>query len=146
MSIVKREILDDLVTFRRQMDHLVDSFLGQGEFNLKKGEWVPAIDEVETDNEILVKAELPGVEEKDVSVTLIGNTLRIKGEKKSEKAEKGKHVHRMESYYGAFERTLPLPVSVDAEKIKADYNKGVLEIHLPKKPELKPKEIPVIVK
>ena len=146
MSLIKRDTFDeDLAAFRRQMDHLFESFLGRDPFDTGKGEWVPSIDEVESDREIVVRAELPGVDEKDLSVTLQGNMLTIKGEKKSEKEEKGKNFHRSESYYGAFQRTLPLTVSVDAEKIKADYKKGVLQVHLPKKPELKTREIPVLL-
>jgi len=145
VSLIKRESLDeDLVAFRRQLDHLFDAFLGREPFDLRKEHWFPTIDEVESDKEIVIRAELPGVDEKDLSVTLLGNTLRIKGEKKSEKEEKGKNFHRTENYYGTFERALPLSASVDAEKIKADYTKGVLEIRLPKKPELKAKEIPVL--
>ena len=146
MSLIKREALDDdLVAFRRQFDRLFDAFLGRDQFDPGKGQWVPSIDEVESDKEIVVRAELPGVDEKDLSVTLQGNLLTIKGEKKSEKEEKGKNFHRSESYYGSFQRTLPLTVSVDAEKIKAGYKKGVLEVHLPKKPELKAKDIPVLL-
>jgi HSP20 family protein len=93
MSLMKREPFEDLVTFRNQMDHLMDSFLGREPFDVKKGQCVPNIDEVETDKEILVKAELPGVEEKDLSVTLAGNTLDIKGEKKADKEEKFRSEH-----------------------------------------------------
>ena len=146
MTLVRWEPIEDLAAFRSQLDHLVESFLGKGPFDTKKGQWVPVVDEAETDNEIVVRAELPGVDEKDISVTLTGNTLTIKGQKKEEKEEKGKQFHRMESYVGSFERSLTLPVSVDPEKIKAECKKGVLEVHLPKRPEMKPKEIPVSVK
>jgi HSP20 family protein len=93
----------------------------------------------------VVKAEFPGMEEKDISVTLSGDNLMIKGERKSEKEEKDKQFHRIERSYGVFQRTIRLPVGVDADKIKADYVKGVLEVHLPKKAEVKPKEIPIKV-
>ncbi len=107
--------------------------------------WIPAVDVAETKDEIVVKVEAPGMDEKDISVTLSGDNLMIKGEKKSEKEEKDKHFHRIERCYGSFQRVIGLPVSVDQEKIKADYAKGVLEIRLPKKAEAKPKEIPIKV-
>ena len=135
-----------MTSMRRQMDRLMDSFFGREPMALAEERWVPAIDVAETKDEILVKAELPGTDEKDISLTLSGDNLMMKGEKKSEKEEKDKHFHRVERSYGSFQRTIALPVSVDKEKISADFKKGVLEIHLPKKPEVKPKEIQIKVK
>jgi HSP20 family protein len=83
---------------------------------------------------------LPGIDEKDLSVSLSGTNLLIKGEKKE---EKGKQFHRIERSFGSFQRTVALPVAVDSSRIKAEYNKGVLEIHLPKKPGVKPQQNPV---
>lgn len=95
-------------------------------------EWRPATDVIETDKEIVLKAELPGVKKEDVSVEIEGNTLTIKGERKEEKEEKGKKMHRVERFYGSFMRSFTLPENVDAKAIAAEMKDGVLEVHLPK--------------
>lgn len=145
MAIVKWEPLGELTTLRRQMDRLMESFFGREPLVFEREKWIPAVDVAETENEVVVKVEVPGIDEKDLSVTLSGDNLMIKGERKSEKEEKSKHFHRIERSCGSFQRVIGLPVSVDPEKIKANYVKGVLEVHLPKKAELKPKEIPIKV-
>ena len=145
MAIVKWESLGELSMLRRQMDHLMETFFGREPFGYEKEKWAPAVDVAETKDEIVIKVEVPGMDEKDLSVTLSGDNLMIKGKKKSEKEEKDKHFHRMERYCGSFQRIISLPVSVDHETIKADYVKGVLEVRLPKKAEAKPKEIPIKV-
>lgn len=138
-----------LGTLRRQMDRLFDSFMApepffDGEPLLRlHGDWRPVVDLAETDGEIVVKAELPGMNEEDVSVTISGDHLVIKGKREAEEETKDKQFHRIERSYGTFERTLPVPVSVDQRGISAEYSKGILEIHLPKKPEEKPKAIKV---
>ena len=135
-----------LTPFRRQIDRLFDSFLGQETPFSTNGDWLPSLDVEETAEEVIVKAELPGMAEKDISVTLSGNNLIIKGERKREKEEKDKHFHRIERSYGTFERVVPLPTTTDPAKIDAEYSKGVLEVHLPKKPEDMPKQIEVKAK
>ena len=144
MAIVRWEPFRELSTLRREMDRLFDSFTGR---NAEREDVVmaPSVDVIETAEEITVKADIPGIDEKDLSVTLSESNLIIKGEKKSEKEEKDKHFHRVERRFGSFERVIPIPVSVDPEKITADYRNGVMEIHLPKTPEAKPKVIPIKV-
>jgi HSP20 family protein len=93
-----------------------------------------------------VKVDVPGMEEKDLSVFVSGNDLIVKGERKLESEEKKKQYHRVERSSGMFHRMIPLPSTVDAGKIKAEDNKGVLEIHLPKKAGAKAKQIPLKVK
>ena len=100
----------------------------------------------ETENEIVVKMDVPGIDAKGISLTLSGDNLIVKGERHTEKDEKKKHFHRLERFRGIFERVLPLPLTVEKEKINAEYEKGVLEVHLPKVPEAKPKEISIKVK
>ena len=143
MNLVKWEPLTELSSMRRHMDHLMDSFFGME--NIKKDLWAPNVDVTETEDEIVVRADIPGIEEKELSISLSGDNLIVKGERKEEKESKGKHFHRIERAYGSFQRTIPMPVAVDAEKIEAECNKGVLEVHLPKKEEAKAKEIPVKV-
>ena len=141
MDLIKWDPLRELSTMRDQMDRLMGSYFRGS--RLAGDAWAPDLDVSETDEEILIKADLPGVDEKDLSVSLSGTNLLIKGEKKEEKEEKGKHFHRIERSFGSFQRTVALPVAVDSSRIKAEYGKGVLEIHLPKKSEVKPQQIPV---
>jgi HSP20 family protein len=105
--------------------------------------WAPAIDVVEKDDGFLVKVELPGVKEEDVNVTIVGGTLTIEGEKKAESEVKKKGYYYSETSYGSFSRSITIPSTVDASKIDANFDKGVLEINLPKAPEVKPKKITV---
>jgi HSP20 family protein len=108
--------------------------------------WAPAIDVVEKEDNFLVKVELPGVKEEDVSVTVAGDTLTIEGEKKAESEIKKKGYYYTEASYGSFSRSITMPSTVDSNKIEANYDKGVLEITLPKAAEVKPKRIAVAAK
>jgi HSP20 family protein len=94
--------------------------------------WSPKVNVAETEKEIQVTAELPGVEEKDVEVTIDGNALTIKGEKKAEKEEKNKDYHRIERSYGSFQRSFGLPKEVEQDKVEASFKNGVLTVKLPK--------------
>ena len=108
--------------------------------------WAPAIDILEKDDKFLVKVELPGVKEEDVDIAVAGGTLTIEGEKKTESEAKKKGYYYRETSYGSFSRSITIPSSVEINKIEANYDKGVLEIILPKAPEVKPKKIPVAAK
>jgi HSP20 family protein len=90
------------------------------------------VDITENEKEIKLSAELPGMDEKDIDVSLQNNTLTIKGEKKEEKEDKGKDCYKMERSYGSFSRSIPVPVEVETDKVEAKFNKGVLSITLPK--------------
>lgn len=109
-------------------------------------EWVPSLDVSETENNIVVKAELPGIDPKEIDISLTDDLLTIKGEKKQEKEEKDENYHRVERSYGAFTRSLRLPQEVRSEKIEANYKDGILKITLPKSEEAKRKEIKIKVK
>jgi len=108
--------------------------------------WVPAIDIFEKEDKFVVKAELPGMKEEDVDVSVVGDTLTIKGEKKSESEVKEEDYYCCERSYGSFFRSIALPSNVDTKKIEASYEDGVLEVSLPKAPEVKPKKISVSAK
>jgi HSP20 family protein len=121
------------------MNRLFDDFFGGFSLSpwapLERGVpqvFTPRVDVSETDTEIKVSAELPGMEEKDIDVSLTRDTLTIKGEKKEESEEKGKDYYRMERSYGSFTRSIPLPVEVNTDKVEATFKKGVLDITLPK--------------
>ena len=133
-------------SLRREMDKLWEDFFGGGELVAPESGWLPAVDISETKDAIKVKAELPGMEPKDVEISLTGDILTIKGEKKQKTESKDENYHRIETRYGSFSRAIRLPVAVQADKIEASYEKGVLSIVLPKKEEVKPKQIEVKVK
>ncbi len=105
--------------------------------------WIPSVDILEKDGNLMLRAELPGMNEKDIDLKIEGNTLTLKGERKMDSEDKKNNYHRVESYYGSFTRSFRLPDTLDYEKISADYKNGVLTVTLPQKPEVKPREIPV---
>jgi HSP20 family protein len=105
--------------------------------------WSPAVDIFETDNELVLKADVPEVDPKNVAIQLENGTLTLKGERKFEDQKNGKGFHRIERSYGTFTRAFSLPDTVDGEKVKADYKNGVLTITLPKKEVAKPRSINV---
>ena len=103
--------------------------------------WSPAVDIFETEGEIVVKAELPGMERKDIVLNLENNVLTVRGERRFAKETKDDNYHRIERSYGTFSRSFSIPATVDEEKIRADYRDGVLKIVLPKQEQAKPKQI-----
>jgi len=108
--------------------------------------WSPAVDIVETEDELIVKADLPDVRLEDIDVRVENGTLSLKGERKFEKELADKGYHRIERSYGSFMRSFSVPSSVDTEKVSADYKNGVLTVTLPKKEAAKPKQVKVAVK
>lgn len=107
--------------------------------------WTPAVDIFETEHELVLKAELPDMYEKDIDLRVEGNTLTLAGERKYEKEFKEENALRMERYFGTFSRTFTLPNTVKLEAIHAEYKNGVLTVKLPKREEAKPKQIKVAV-
>lgn len=146
MAVVKWTPFGDLTTFRREVDRLFERFFGeQPRLDLSGAGWTPHLDVTETKDRLIVKAELPGLEAKDLDITISGNTLTLKGEKRQIKEEQDEHHHLLERSYGAFVRTVELPATVAAEKAKAAFKNGVLTISLPKTEEAKRKAIPIEV-
>lgn len=107
--------------------------------------WTPAVDIMETENELVLKADLPDVSMKDINIEVENGTLTLKGERKFEKETKEVGFHRIERSYGSFARYFSLPETVDSEKVKADYKQGVLTVTLPKKEAAKPRSVKVEV-
>ncbi len=146
MPVMRWTPFGDLATFRREMDRLFEHFLGVLPGPEVPGPgWVPRLDLTETKDNITVKAELPGLEPKDLDISISGNTLTIKGEKRQEKEEKDEQRRLVERTYGAFVRSVELPVPVAGEKVKATFKNGVLTITLQKTEEAKKKAIPIKV-
>ncbi len=115
------------------------------EDSLTAGSFAPAVDVYEDEHQISLKLEVPGIDESDIDVRIENNTLTVTGERKFEKEEKEENFRRVERQYGSFVRTFTLPTTIDAESVKAAYDKGVLKITLPKKAEAKPKQIKISV-
>ncbi len=132
----------------RVQDEMARAALGDERLLYRAGEsvgWTPACDIYEDGDEILVRAELAGVDPKDVEIRFENGVLTLKGERKLEQEDRRENYHRLELSYGTFTRAFSLPASIDSEKIRAESKQGVLLVHLPKKPEAKPKSIQVKV-
>lgn len=110
---------------------------------LTTSNFAPPVDVYEDEHNVTLKIEVPGIDEKDLDIRVENNTLTVHGERKFEKEEKEENYRRVERQYGSFTRSFTLPNTVNADEVKADYEKGVLKISLPKKPEAKPKQIKV---
>lgn len=134
-----------LPAIKREMDRMFERWFGGLELpDLGfETEWAPALDVSETKDAVTIKAEVPGIDAKDIEVTLEGQVLTIKGEKKEEKEEKEEHYYRKERSYGAFARSIRLPASVEVGKVAATFKNGVLTVTLPKTPAAKGTAIPV---
>ena len=148
MAIVRWDPFRDLATLQERMNRIFDeSFRGAARQDDEDwatgGSWAPLVDIYERDGNLELKAELPGVDPKDVDVSLTDGSLVIKGEKKEAKEEKKKNYHKVERFIGQFYREIPLPSGVDAEKISAITAKGVITVTVPKKPEAQSKKIAV---
>jgi HSP20 family protein len=147
MELVPWKPFGEVSSFRKEMDRLWDRFFGETPFGRTfTEEWLPSVDVSETKDKLLIKAELPGLEAKDVNVSVSGDVLTIKGEKKKEEEEKDEHYYHCERYCGSFQRSFRLPVNVQTDKVEATFDKGVLNITLPKTKEATKKEIKVKVK
>jgi len=136
----------DFERMRRDLDRWWDSFFERRTLRSEEGgEWFPSLDVAETKNEIVVKAEVPGLEPKDIDISLSNGLLTIKGEKKQEREEKEENYRLIERSYGSFARSIRLTNEVQSDKISASYKNGVLKIVLPKSEEAKKKEIKIKV-
>ena len=113
--------------------------------SFKLADWSPLVDITEVDHEYLFKADLPEMKKDDVKVTIENGILYISGERRAEKEEKKRKFHRLERFFGTFERTFTVPEDADATKIRAEFRDGVLQVHLPKRPMPKPRPIEVKV-
>jgi HSP20 family protein len=138
-----RDLWDPFASLRRDMERMFEDFsrdFGWGPPAAAGTAVAPRIDVSETDTEIKIEVEMPGVEEKDVELVLSNGRLTIKGEKKQEKEEKKKDYHVIERSYGSFARSISLPFEADPGQVKASFAKGVLTVTVPKPPEVKAKE------
>jgi HSP20 family protein len=137
----------DFGDMQTEVNRLFDNFLGRPAQQPGSMErvWAPAVDMYETKDALMVAAELPGLDEKDIHLSIIGDVLSIRGERQWNQEVKQESYYRGERWYGKFERSLPLPMPVQADKVTAKYRDGVLTITLPKVEEIRPKEIKIDV-
>ena len=144
MAITRWDPFREVVALQNRVNNLFRE-MNEGDSPLTTASFVPAVDIYEDNNKVVLKLEVPGIDEKDLDVRVENNTLTVKGERKFEKEEKEENFHRIERRYGSFYRAFTLPSTVDAEHINAGYTNGVLKLELSKKPEAQPKQIKVTV-
>ena len=146
MALARWTPMGNFQSFQDEMNRMFNEFFrgGTGEeagWGLRT--WTPPIDIYETDDALVLKAELPGVSRDDVSIEIHQNTLILRGQRKHETEVKEEHYHRVERAYGTFQRSFMLPTQVDQEKVQATYHDGVLELRLPKSEAAKPKRVAI---
>lgn len=145
-NIIRWEPAHEMMTLREAMDRLFDDAFTRP-LSIGNGNWsIPAVDMYQTDNDVVVKAALPGIKADEVQINVTGEVLTLKGETKHEEEKKEKAYHLREQRWGSFERSIVLPTEVVADKAKADFENGVLTITLPKAEEVKPKSISIKTK
>jgi len=144
MAITRWDPFREVAALQNRVNSLFRDF-NEGESALTTASFIPAVDIYEDEKKVILKLEVPGIQEKDLDVSVENNTLTVKGERKFEKEEKEENFHRIERRYGSFYRAFTLPTTVDAESIDAKYDAGVLKLELKKKPEAQPKQIKVNV-
>ena len=137
------DIFSEMNRMQEEMNRYFDDFFGEHRRGLAEGAWLPAVDVSESENEFVVRAELPGMSHEDIDINVQENVLTLKGEKKQEKKDEKENFHRLERTYGSFSRSFTLPVGVKPEDIKATFKDGVLEVTMPKTEEANPQKIAI---
>ncbi|MGC2478463.1 MAG: Hsp20/alpha crystallin family protein [Candidatus Sulfotelmatobacter sp.] len=144
MAITRWDPFREVVALQNRVNSLFRDMNGDND-PLAAASFVPAVDIYEDAGKVVLKLEVPGIEEKDLDVRVENHTLTVKGERKFEAEEKEQNFHRIERRYGTFYRAFTLPSTVDTESVAASYNAGVLKLELKKKPEAQPKQIKITV-
>jgi len=149
MALIRWEPAQELGTIQNEMNRLFNTFFDAPSGQHRDGEsaglrrWVPPMDLVETGEDFVLRADLPGMTEKDLNIELEDNVLAISGERKSEHEERNEGYYRVERASGTFRRSLTLPEGVDPEKVRASFDNGVLEVRVPKPEERKPRKVSI---
>jgi HSP20 family protein len=147
-SLIRWQPLNDLSTWNRGMDRLFNEFMGRSLHQMAdetsaSGSWSPAVNILEKHEGIVITADLPGLRSEDVDVTVDNGVLTIRGQRNFEEASEGETYHRVERWYGSFERSFSIPNSVDPSKIEARFVNGEMTVTLPKREESKPRSVKV---
>lgn len=145
MALVRWDPVRELDSLQSDMNRLFDSFFGRRETGRGLGaqRWIPPMDLVETDEHLVLRADLPGLERNDIDIEVKDGVLTISGERRAEHEEKGEGFHRVERAFGSFSRSLDLPKGVDPDSLQASFDQGVLEVRIPKPEERKPTRIEI---
>jgi HSP20 family protein len=149
VALIRWEPVRELNTIQQEMNRLFNTFFeapapgNGGSSTLRR--WIPAMDLVETEDDFILRADLPGLSEKDVNIELEGNVLTISGERKAEHEERKEGYYRVERSSGTFSRSLTLPEGVDPGSVRASFDRGVLEVRIPKPEERKPRRVAINV-
>jgi HSP20 family protein len=146
MALVRLDPVRELDSFQSDMNRLFDGFFGRRDATGGNGyarRWIPAMDLVETDDELVLRADLPGLGREDIEIEVKDNTLTVSGERKAEHEQKGEGFHRVERASGRFSRSLDLPRGIDANSVGANFERGVLEVRIPKPEERKPTRVQI---
>ena len=145
MSLIRWDPFDDLASLRESMDKLFDELFTRRPRGQAELAWAPTVEVFETDNDVMVRAELPGIDPKNVEITVTQDTLTLKGEAKVDREDKVRNYYRRELRYGSFLRSIQLPSDVKGDQATASYKNGILEIRVPKSERAKPKSVKVEV-
>jgi HSP20 family protein len=143
MALVRWDPSRELETLHTDVNRVFDTFFGGRLGNGATPRWVPAMDLVETDDQLVLRADLPGLDRDDVKIEIKDGVLTVSGERRVENEERKDGYHRVERAYGGFSRSLSLPQGIDAEQVQADFDKGVLEVRIPKPAERKPHRVQI---
>ena len=143
MALVRWDPARQLDTFDSEIDRVFDAFFGGRTANGTTRRWVPAMDLVETDDHLVLRADLPGLDPDDVEIEVKDGVLTVSGERRTEHEDSADGYHRVERAYGRFSRSLSLPQGADAGQVQADFDKGVLEVRIPKPAEPKPHRVQI---
>ncbi len=148
MAVVRLEPVRELMSIQDRMNRMFDEAFGEGRSEREaplEGSWTPAVDIYEMDGDIVIKAELPGIDPASVDLRLENTVLTLKGERKFDDSVARENHHRIERAYGVFSRSFTLPSDVDHDRITADYRDGILRVRMPKREDSKPKSIRISV-
>jgi HSP20 family protein len=143
-TLVRWDPAREVDFMQSEMNRVFDAFFGRGVGNGGRARrWVPAMDLVEQNDELVLRADLPGLDRDDVTIEVKDNALTVTGERKAEHEEKAEGFHRVERAYGSFSRSLTLPEGIDADAVTAEFDKGVLEVRIPKPEQRKPHRVQI---
>jgi HSP20 family protein len=143
MALVRWDPTRELDSLQSEFNRLFDSFVGNGRSEVRARRWVPAVDLVETDESLVLRADLPGLEKDDVTIEVKDDVLALSGERRGEHEDKAEGYYRVERAFGRFSRSLTLPQGVEPDSIDAGFTDGVLEIRIPKPEERKPHRVAI---
>lgn len=147
MALIRWEPVRELNTLQSEMNRLLDTFFdtpsAQAAQTASGRRWIPAMDLVETEEDFILRADLPGLSEEDVKIELEDSVLTVSGERRSEHEQRKEGFYRVERAYGTFSRSLTLPEGVDPDRVQATFERGVLEIHIPKPEARKPRKVAI---